>query len=561
MLKFITKAVLNMKAKKGREVAQQLEEMLDDPMKHNKEMLFRLMAENADTEIGKKYGYQEIKTVEDFQNKVPYTTYDDYERYIHRMLEGEKNLISAADVYHYAATSGSVDNPKKIPVVKHAYDIFADYSLNYAMYMAHKHCGTAWEKTRGLNLAEIKFSEYYNGVSYGSISGKAIEHYKSLLNVLFVSPTLATFPTVIMDLKYIHLRFALMEHDLSFIAAAFMNTPLDLFRYLEAHWQMITDDIINGTIDPSVKIPEEEREILLKSIKPDKRRGSQLQAEFQKGFDTPIVPRIWKKFAWLGAIGGGGFSVYTDKIRQYLGDVPIYFSVYGASEGLMAAPNTLDSDEMLLIPGNIFFEFIPITDDESSEEAAPLTLDQLEVGNVYEIVLTNLSGFVRYRIQDAIRVTGFYKKCPLIKFVYRLSQSINLAGEKTNDEALGWAVKETAKACGFEPVEYSAYADTDTFPAKYVIFIEGEQFKQGKDRQKIRDVMEEKMAIANPSYGKKVAEKILAPLKIHLLQSESFALYRDLMIMRGISGNQLKPVRLIDTIVRQKFFFSLIDTE
>lgn len=560
-MKILTKAIINMKVKKGKKVAQELEIMLTDPMKHNKELLLRLLAENADTEIGRKFGYRSIQTIEDFQNKIPYTTYDDYEPYVQRMTQGEKNLISAADVYHYAATSGSVDNPKKIPVVKPAYDIFTGYSLNYGLYMAHKGCGASWEKTRGLNLAEIKFSQYFNGVSYGAISSKALEGYKNFLNLLFVSPTIATFPTVKMNLKYIHLRYALVEEDLSFIVAAFMNAPLDLFRYLEIHWQSITDDIINGTIDPSFKIPEEQRNILLKNIRPNKTRGAALQAEFKKGFDTPIVPRIWKKLSWIGAIGGGGFSVYTEKMRKYLGDIPIYFSVYAASEGLIAAPNALDSDEMLLLPGNIFFEFIPISDGESREDEKPLTLDQIEQGKTYEIVLTTLSGFVRYRIQDAIRVTGFYNKCPLIKFVYRLSQSINLAGEKTNDEVLGWAVRETAKECEFELVEYVSYADTDTFPARYVILIEGENFKQGKDRERIRDVLEEKMAIANPSYGKKVKEKILAPLEIKLLQNETFALYRDLMIMRGISSNQLKPVRLIDTEVRKKFFFALIETE
>lgn len=344
------------------------------------------------------------------------------------------------------------------------------------------------------------------------------------------------------------------------MAAAFMNTALDLMKYLEKNWALLVEDIKNGSISPEIKIPDEQRAILQKDIRPNPARAEALRKEFEKGFHDPIIPRIWKDFAWMGSIGGGGFSTYTEKMRHYLGNIPIYFSIYGASEGLMAVPNRMDTEEMLLIPGNIFFEFIPLG-GENSQSTETLTMDQLEKGKDYEIVLTNSSGFCRYRILDAIRVTGFYKNCPTIKFIYRLSQSVNLAGEKTNDEALGWAVKETSKKAGFEVVEYSVYPDTDVSPGRYVVFIEGENFGKDKDIARFRDILEEKLDIANPSLGQKVREGILSPSVLHLLQPETFALYRDLMVLRGISANQLKPVRLIDTTVRQKFFFALIDNE
>ena len=61
----------------------------------------------------------------------------------------------------------------------------------------------------------------------------------------------------------------------------------------------------------------------------------------------------------------------------------------------------------------------------------PLTLDQLEVGKEYEIIITNLSGFYRYRIRDVIRVAGYHGRTPQITFSYRISQMVNLAAEKT----------------------------------------------------------------------------------------------------------------------------------
>ena len=42
-----------------------------------------------------------------------------------------------------------------------------------------------------------------------------------------------------------------------------------------------------------------------------------------------------------------------------------------------------------------------------------------------------------------------------------------------------------------------------------------------------------------------------------LLQPQTNSLWRDMMIYKGISPNQIKPVRVIDTPVKEKFFLNL----
>ncbi len=53
-----------------------------------------------------------------------------------------------------------------------------------------------------------------------------------------------------------------------------------------------------------------------------------------------------------------------------------------------------------LLTDSCFFEFLPM--DGTGDEAHPLTMDQLTVGKEYEVIITNLSGFCRYRIKDVI---------------------------------------------------------------------------------------------------------------------------------------------------------------
>ncbi|AFA49368.1 GH3 auxin-responsive promoter family protein [Acetobacterium woodii] len=558
MIKIIPKAVYSLNIKKGNEKIKNFDYLTENAPSVNKQLLFSMLKKNADTEYGKRYCFNEITTIEDYQKKVPFSIYDDYAPYIERMIAGEEKLLTNDPIVHYALTSGSVDNPKKIPVSEQTVKLYREYATQFSFAIIARALGEKWKKGRGLNLMEVKFETLPNGLFAGSISGRGVYSIKNLLFLMFSSPKEIVFPTEIMDTKYAHLRFALMDRNLSYIVSAFMTGVSDLMKYLENNWELIVEDIKKGTIDPDIKMPDEVKQQLLRQIKPNPKRAAELRREFEKGFDTPIIKRIWPEFAFVHAIGSGGFSVYTDKMRHYLGDIPIYFSVYAASESIMAICNEMESQEFVLIPDSAFYEFIPVGQEDSQET---LTMEQLETGKDYEIVLTNTSGFYRYRIKDVVRVVGWYKNCPKIQFVYRLNQMVSIAGEKTTEESVSWAVKEFAKEVGCELVDYSVYADVAVSPGRYVIFIETEKPLAPNRYDELRNVIEEKLGIANPSIRSKVKSGVLSPSEIAFVQEETYALYRDLMIMRGISGNQLKPVRVIDTLVKENFFFALVNKE
>ena len=77
----------------------------------------------------------------------------------------------------------------------------------------------------------------------------------------------------------------------------------------------------------------------------------------------------------------------------------------------------------MLLPWSGFYEFLP-TEEEG--ETKPLRMDQLEVGKEYELVVTNLSGFYRYRLGDVVRVTGYHHECPKLVVAYRKNQLISM---------------------------------------------------------------------------------------------------------------------------------------
>ena len=82
----------------------------------SRETLMRLIRENRDTEYGRKYTFREIHSYADYAARVPFSSYEDYEPYIERMLcFGEKNLITAEDIVYYAHTRTiKTDNNKSL---------------------------------------------------------------------------------------------------------------------------------------------------------------------------------------------------------------------------------------------------------------------------------------------------------------------------------------------------------------------------------------------------------------------------------------------------------------
>ncbi len=528
----------------------------------SEELLLRLLDENKDTEYGKMYDFANIHSIAEYQQKVPFSSYGDYQPYINRMIEDqETNLISSKEVVHYALSSGSVGVPKHIPVSAATLENYAKYGTAMCFGVMDEYyrntTGRSFKKGYGVNTLELQFKETKHGIPKGAISGNIMKQLKDICGYFLCPPWDVINPKEPMDLKYLRAFFALSHRDITFIDGAFMASLVDMVDYIVENREMLCHDIATGKMDPSIDISEESRKSFEAMVKPDPKRAKELEDAFAKG-NRGVLCRIWPNLQFVASIGTGGFFTYAKKMRRYTGrNIPYENLSYCASEGLFATARHAGDTSYVLIPDGGFYEFIPTKADDDSQV---LTIDQLEEGEDYEIIVTNLSGFYRYRIKDVIRVTGFYNEAPMVQFVYRKSQLLSIEGEKTNEEAVRWSMEEFMKDTGLIINDYSVYADTDTKPGHYVFLMEPDEKVPQERIPQLRDAIEARMMQANPSYGEKIRRGILADLEIIFLQPQTYQLYREVMIMRGTSANQLKPVRVIDTPMKKKFFFSLKET-
>jgi hypothetical protein len=65
----------------------------------------------------------------------------------------------------------------------------------------------------------------------------------------------------------------------------------------------------------------------------------------------------------------------------------------------------------VLIPDCVFYEFKP---KGANDNTRLLTLDQLEIGRSYELIVTTFAGLYRYKTQKTLLVAGRYHDTPTV---------------------------------------------------------------------------------------------------------------------------------------------------
>ena len=515
-------------------------------------LLLDMIRKNQNTEYGKKYGFAHIRTIQDYQDKVPFSVYDDYIDYIDRIAnKGEQNLRTSDKVVFFAKTSGTSGEMKRIPVVKKAIKPYSETVASFMNIIKIEMKKRGIHYGRGLNTVEIEMNRTSSGIQEGLISAYTLQSRK------FAIPIITCFPKEIFgygegtDMKYLKAFYALKDPDLVYIASVFMSNVTDLMTYIFENSETLFDDIEKGVINEKAVIPPELREVLNRKLHGDKKRADELRKIFNEHPHSGIMTEIWKKLCVIIGIGTGEFEGFAKKLRDYCGDgVSFYYETYSSSESLIANAIDIENDDYLMLTDSAFFEFIPI--GEKTER--PLLRHELEVGKLYEIVITNFSGLYRYRIKDVIRVTGFVGKNPLIHFAYRKNQVINITGVKLTAEHISNAMRAFEETANIHISDYTLYPDTSHSPWRLMLFVETDEDLTSEQKISFARIFDEKLSEMNHEHGRMLKIGETYPSVIVQVEKNTFREYREYRVKKGASQNQVKTVRVINNPEMLKMF-------
>lgn len=533
-----------------------------DPFGTNEKLLLSILRDNKDTEYGLRYDFEHITSYEEYREKVPVIRYHDIAGDIDRMVDGEKNILTAYPFSHMNETSGTVGKPKLIPMTDRQTQVFLKYNKHYMDAFYADKLGEEWMKGHIFCTSQGKYRTAPSGITIGDASSKMAEYVQggrdgldSMLRMLYTSPVEATIPVLGTDTKYIHTRFALADGGVTGIVSGFYIMVVQYLHYIAENYEMLIHDIETGTIDERVDLPVDVKASLLKKIRPMPERAAELREIFKNGSDFRFVKKIWPDMQFIFGVGGDGFSVYANTIRKLYADESVKFILSGvtSSEGLWSVPVEPESEDAALVPGSAFMEFLPVGADDDFTKC--VSIDKLEVGKTYELIITNLCGFYRYRMSDALLVTGFFEKTPRVRFMYRVDKNINLACEKTTEKALQQAVEKTAEELGFDLSDYTVYPDASSTPPGYTFLIQPPLPVEGISEEQLAATLDKYTCEVNAVYEECILDHSMRHANAFWLQPETTFLWRELQIAKGKSAGQLKPVRTISNEDQRKFFF------
>ena len=409
-------------------------------------MLGRLISRAEYTSFGIEHHFSKIlrshDRVEAFQNEVPIHTYEemfkDWWRY---SLEGEDSVCWPGKVEYFALSSGTSSGTSKyIPVTRAMLRAIQKSSVKQILSLGHCNLPPEFYDKNILMLGGSTSLDY-NGIYFaGDLSG-------------------------------------ITTGNLPFWFRPFYKPGKEISK--TKNWQdkldFITKEAHKWDVGAIVGVPSWFQLLMERIIEHHKVKN---------------IHEIWPNLA-VFTHGGVAFDPYRKSFEALLGKPLVYMETYLASEGFIAYQAHPDAEGMRLhIRNGIFYEFIPFIDANVDVDgnvlpgAKAITINEVEEGVDYVLLLSTVAGAWRYIIGDVIRFTSVpnYE----VKIMGRTKHYLSLCGEHLSVENMNKAIEMISDEFNVHIKEFTVAGVPydNMFAHHWFISVEG-QIDEVKLREKL----------------------------------------------------------------------------
>ena len=470
----------------------QIELFIKYPNEVQQDLLSKLLHRAELTDFGKKYDFKSIANYETFAQRVPVSSYEDLEPLIADMRKGAANVLWPSPIKWFAKSSGTTQAKSKfIPVSEEALENchYKGSKDLLCMYLNNNENSKLFVG-KSLRLGGSKQVYEENNTFFGDLSAILIDNLP--------------------------------------LWAEFSSTPsskVSLMNEWEAKLTAIIQESQLENVTSFAGVPSWML-VLLQRILAETGRADLFE----------LWPELEVYFH-----GGVSFEPYRDQYQKILPSSSFqYYEIYNASEGFFAIQDLNDSQDLLLmLDYGIFYEFIPM-DTFGTLNQRVLSLDQVELGKQYAVVITTNSGLWRYLIGDTVRFTSLSPH--RIRVSGRTKQYINVFGEEVMVENTEKALAKACQQTGSEAIDYTVAP----------IFMEGQskgahewiiEFRKAPENLvHFGQLLDEALQSVNSDYeAKRYNSMTLNPLRIHQARPN---LFYDWLKAQDKLGGQHKIPRL-----------------
>lgn len=396
---------------------------ISKPIETQEQVLRYLLENGKNSLFGHEHQFDQIHNKDDYRTKVPVSHYEDLRPYLDRIIiEKKQNVLWNKPVRWFAMSSGTTeDRSKYIPVTRES------------LTQGHYRCGEQLLAIYAQAYEDVRFlfgktmilggSQQVNniggGVFTGDISAILIKNVYAWTKMSKTPEAISLIPD--WEEKLEVLTAYAKKNDIR----ALMGVP---------SWMLV----------------------LLKRVKEE--TGVEL---------TDLWPNLEVFFH-----GGVSFTPFREQYDKIINKPTMrYWETYNASEGFFGVQFQKDSrDLLLMLDSGIYYEFIPMNEWDK-EKPHTLTLEEVEIGVNYAIVISTNGGLWRYVIGDTVEFTS---KAPyLFRITGRTKSFINAFGEELIVDNAEDALRAACKSSGAVVSEYTAapvyFGDSNTGAHEWVI--------------------------------------------------------------------------------------------
>lgn len=361
----------------------------------------RLIRDARHSAWGQEHGYGSIRSVRDFQARVPVRDYEQAKSWFDRIYKDEADVCWPGRPLYLAKTSGTTSGAKYIPITRQS---------------IQNQIGAARDALL-LYVAETGKADFFDGKMMFLSGSPNIEENEYGMRIGRLSGIVNHFVPAVLTANRVP------SYDTNCIE----------------DWEQKIDAILREIVTQDLR--------LISGIPPwVQMLFERLQESYGK---SPL--EAWPNLS-LFVQGGVDFSPYRPVFNQYLQQRVDEVEVFPASEGFFAIQDSQRAEGLLLLPNNgVFYEFIPM-ESYGQADAPRLTLAEVELNKQYALVVSTNAGLWAYDLGDTVRFTSLspYR----IRVTGRVKHFISAFGEHVIAEEVNTAM---LKACADTGADFQEF--------------------------------------------------------------------------------------------------------
>lgn len=458
-----------------------------NPVETQQKVFENLIRQAASTQFGKDHHFSQIKTFQDFANKVPVRDYEALKPYVDRVVSGEENILWKEKPIYFAKTSGTTSGAKYIPLTKESMPFHIEAARNAILSYIHETGNADFVNGKMIFLQGSPILEEKNGIKLGRLSG-IVAHFVP---------------------KY------LQKNRLP----SWQTNCID-------DWETKVNAIVEETINQDMAV--------ISGI------PSWVQMYFEKLKEKANKPvgELFKNFN-LFIYGGVNYEPYRAKFENLIGRKVDSIELFPASEGFFAYQDSQKEKGMLLLlNAGIFYEFIK-ADEFFSENPKRYTIGEVELNVNYVLIISTNAGLWAYNIGDTVQFTSLKPYRVIVSG--RIKHYISAFGEHVIGKEVECALQEAMKDTTIRVNEFTVapqIAPNSGLPY-HEWFIEFEN--EPNNLEEFALSIDAQMRKQNVYYDDLIVGKVLRTLVITKVSKNGFQEY---MKSIGKLGGQNKLPRL-----------------